>query len=163
TVTRGAHHRVYNGAHGAYCLENAVHLAATTRRQAAHTHGTPSALHPGRFARLCAVSIALAAAPAIASNCSVTSVGFTPLIDLGTGTYQGQEGGLYPGGSNLRPSGHDAAGRFLAETLSPVNGKIVFISIGMSNTTAEFSHFVPQAMSYPFRNPALLVVVCAEG
>src|SRR5262249_37758936 len=31
------------------------------------------------------------------------------------------------------------------------------------NTTLEFSHFVPLAMNYPGRNPALLVVDCAEG
>ena len=32
-----------------------------------------------------------------------TSVGFIPLTDLGAGTYQGYEGGLYPNGQNIPP------------------------------------------------------------
>lgn len=58
-----------------------------------------------------------------------------PLVDLGLGqTYNGQEGGLYPGGSNARPAAHDAAGRKIARGIvpldvegnpDPVNGKIV--------------------------------------
>jgi hypothetical protein len=35
--------------------------------------------------------------------CSVTSVGFTPINVLGAGTFRGFQGGLYPGGSNVRP------------------------------------------------------------
>ena len=57
-----------------------------------------------------AVTIALLAAagsPDFASDCTQISVGKTPLNDLGTGTYQGQQGGLYPGGSNTRPAVHD--------------------------------------------------------
>ena len=59
-----------------------------------------------------------------------------PLVDLGPGqTYQGYEGGLYPGGSNVRPGAHDAAGRKIAQSIVPldangdpdhVNGKIVY-------------------------------------
>src|SRR5437762_2458609 len=40
-------------------------------------------------------------------NCAGTSRGRIPLTDLGTGLYQGFEGGLYPGGVNVRPSAHD--------------------------------------------------------
>ena len=92
-----------------------------------------------------------------ASNCAVTSVGKTPLDDLGPGTYQGQQGGLYPDGENQRPPAHDAAGRAIAEAITPINNRVVLISIGMSNATQEFSRFVPLAMSYPGRNPALRV------
>jgi lysophospholipase L1-like esterase len=102
-------------------------------------------------------------AAALAANCAVTSVAFTPLPDLGTGTYQGYQGGLYPGGSNARPSAHDAAGRALAVAMRPIDGRTVLISIGMSNTTAEFRRFVPLAMNDPRRNPDLLVVDCAKG
>jgi lysophospholipase L1-like esterase len=111
---------------------------------------------------ICALLLCLPAALP-AANCSVTSVGFTPLMDLGTGTYHGYEGGLYPGGGNARPPSHDAAGRALAAAIAPIDGKIVFISIGMSNTTQEFRTFVPLAMNYAGRNPSLLVVDCAEG
>src|SRR5258708_5448250 len=38
------------------------------------------------------------------------SMGFTALNDLGTGTYKGEQGGLYPGGSNTMPAGHLKAG-----------------------------------------------------
>ena len=56
----------------------------------------------------------LAGGPSAASNCAVTSVGKTPLDDLGPGTYQGMPDGLYPGGANQRPAAHDAAGRAIA-------------------------------------------------
>src|SRR5438552_13930430 len=35
----------------------------------------------------------------------------------------------------------------------PVNGQIVMISVGMSNTTQEFSRFVPMASADPTKNP----------
>ena len=44
-----------------------------------------------------------------AADCTGTSVGFLPLNDLGTGVYQGFQGGLYPGGSDVRPAAHDEA------------------------------------------------------
>jgi hypothetical protein len=97
------------------------------------------------------------------ANCNRTTVGYVPLTDLGTGTYQGFDGGLYAGGSNLRPAGHDAAGRAIAAAIAPIDGAVVLISIGMSNATQEFSRFVPLAMQHPGRNPALRVVDCAQG
>jgi len=42
-----------------------------------------------------------------------------PLTDLGTGTYMGEEGGLYPDGSNVRPPGQDAAGVAIAQAIRP--------------------------------------------
>lgn len=66
-----------------------------------------------------------------------------PLVDLGPGqTYNGQEGGLYPGGSNVRPAAHDAAGKKIAQGIAPldadgnsdpVNGKIVIMPVSVSN------------------------------
>ena len=41
-----------------------------------------------------------------------------PLVDLGPGqTYHGEEGGLHPGGSNVRFAAHDAAGRKIARDI----------------------------------------------
>ena len=126
-------------------------------------------LHAPLAALLAAI---LAAAPAAAGgNCSVTSVGFTPLNQLGAGTYHGFQGGLYPGGANQRPTAHNAAGVAIANAIAPLDtlgvpdpsSAVVLISIGMSNTTFEFSHFVPKAMGNPLRNPSLLVIDCAEG
>src|SRR5215467_12438650 len=71
-----------------------------------------------------------------ASDCSKTSVGFTPLNDLGAGSYKGMQGGLYPGGSNVRPAGHETAGLDLARSIGPLgttgqsdpSGHIVLLS-----------------------------------
>ena len=100
-----------------------------------------------------------------------SSTGLVPLTDLKTGTYQGKEGGLYPGGGNDRPAAHEDAGLRLARSLVPLDedgkpsdtGKIVLISIGMSNTTMEFSSFKRIADADPQRNPKLVIVDCAQG
>jgi hypothetical protein len=39
-----------------------------------------------------------------------SSVGLIPLTDLDAGKYQGEEGGLYPGGKNNPPQSHLDAG-----------------------------------------------------
>jgi hypothetical protein len=109
------------------------------------------------------------AVPAI--DCSGTSTGRVPLIDLGTGSYLGAQGGLYPGGVNGRPAAHDAAGIAIATAIQPLdtlgqpdpNGRVVFISIGMSNCTQEFSTFVGRANGDPFKQANVLVVDCAQG
>ena len=80
--------------------------------------------------------------------------GNTPINDLGSGLYLGQySGGLYPGGSNDAPPEHTTAGLARAGQIQPLdtlgdpdpNGRYVFLSIGMSNTTQEFSTFVSEA------------------
>ena len=95
-----------------------------------------------------------------------------PLMDMGTGWYQGSQGGLYPKGSNTRPPAHEAAGLEAARAIRPLNsdgqpddasGKIVFLSIGMSNTTQEFSTFKPTADADPNKNPRLVIVDGAQG
>lgn len=109
------------------------------------------------------------AAPAI--DCARDSTGLIPLNDLGSNLYLGSQGGLYPSGSNQRPAGHTAAGLSIANSVGPLdtlgfpdpNGRVVLISIGMSNTTQEFQTFVPKANADPARNPRLLVVDCAVG
>jgi hypothetical protein len=131
----------------------------------------------GPIRRACgivAVAAVALAAPwlAAAQNCARTSVGFTPLDDLGTGSYRGFQGGLYGGGTNTPPAAHLAAGVALAQAVTPrdaagnpdaENGSIVLMSVGMSNTTQEFSTFVPLAMNDPQRHPRLLVVDAAQG
>jgi hypothetical protein len=101
----------------------------------------------------------------------------TPLNDLGTGTYLGAEGGLYPGGSNQRPDAFLAAGESLSNQIAPLdqsghsdpsNGRIVMISVGMSNATDIFNSgsstgsFEPRANAEPDRNPQLVIVDGAQ-
>ena len=106
------------------------------------------------------------------ANCANTSTGFIPLIDLGSNLYHGYPGGLYPGGSNLRPSAHEQAGLAIASSIEPLDtlgnpdaahGRIVLASIGMSNATMEFQAFLPKVNADPARNPRLLAVDCAVG
>ena len=86
----------------------------------------------------------------------------TPLIDL-TGTYMGETGGLYGDGNNTPPAALFTEGRRRALDIRPIDGAVVMISVGMSNTTQEFSSFVPLAMGHPDVNPELVVVDGAQG
>lgn len=93
------------------------------------------------------------------------------LPNLGSEKYQGYEGGLYPDGKNERPQDHDAAGLALAKTIAPLgpdgqpakDGKIVLLSVGMSNTTQAFSTFKRIADVDKERNPDLTIVDGAQG
>src|SRR4030095_16420259 len=109
--------------------------------------------------------------PAPAIDCTGTSTGLVPLTDLGAGLYQGYAGGLYSGGANVRPAAHEAAGVGIANAIVPLDtlgqpsatGRVVLISIGMSNCTQEFSTFVPKANSDPMKRANVLVIDCAQG
>ena len=46
-----------------------------------------------------------------------------PLDELGTGKYQGHQGGFYPGGKNERPAAHEKAGVKLAKSVKPAAKK----------------------------------------
>ncbi len=68
------------------------------------------------------------------------------LTDLTSGGYLGFRGGLYPNGSDVEPSTHAAEGGRRAALIRPLDangtasasGKVVLVSIGMSNTSQEF-------------------------
>lgn len=125
------------------------------------------------FALLAAFAVlALVAAHAQAADCTATSTGLVPLNDLGAGSYQGESGGLYGGGSNQRPFAHDFAGARIARSIvpldtlgqpDPVNGRVLLISIGMSNCTQEFSAFITKAGADPMRSSFARAVDCAIG
>ena len=100
-----------------------------------------------------------------------TTTPMTALTDLGTGTYQGSEGGLYPNGSNVRPASHDADGVAFAKGIVPLDsngnysptGKYVMMAIGESTAQNEFSRFQPIANADPAKNPYLVIVNGAQG
>ena len=100
------------------------------------------------FAPAAVASLAASLAPVShGSDCTRTGVGFIPLTQLGQSLYLGQyPGGLYPGGRNTMPLLHLNEGLKRAQSVQPrnsagqpdPNGRIVFLSIGMSNTTQEW-------------------------
>ncbi|MEP7146829.1 MAG: hypothetical protein ABI792_07445 [bacterium] len=105
-------------------------------------------------------------------NCLNTSTGLPPIIDLGTGYFRNFQGGLYPGGSNSRPLSHNNDGINLANQIvpldtagnyNPVTGKIVLLSVGMSNCSSEFLQFIQQVSTAPNINPKLVLVNGAQG
>ncbi|CAG0980875.1 hypothetical protein PHYC_01758 [Phycisphaerales bacterium] len=101
-----------------------------------------------------------ATATVLASDCTRTSVGLWPLPELGQGLYLNQyQGGLYPNGSNAMPQAHRAAGLLAAANIVPRDaagnpadtGRVVMVSIGMSNTTQEFcGGTYPTCQSFSF-------------
>lgn len=94
-----------------------------------------------------------------------------PLNELGTAKYQGFEGGFYPGGQNERPKEHEAAGLKLAKQVQPLNadgkpdpsGKIVLLSIGMSNTSQSSQGFQRALSEASNLNPRVQFVNGAQG
>lgn len=104
-------------------------------------------------------------------GCGRTSIGIAPLTDLDSAGYHGQSGGLYGRGSNVPPPSHLAEGLALARSTGPLDaagrpnagGRYALLSIGMSNTTQEFSTFKTLADADPARHPRLVIVDGAQG
>jgi len=98
-------------------------------------------------------------------------IGLTPLTELGRGTYKGEDGGLYGNGRNSPPAAHLQAALKEAARIIPLDaqgkpsdeGTIVLISVGMSNTSQEFSRFKERADLDPEKSPLLVIVNCAQG
>ena len=112
-----------------------------------------------------------AARPAPQSDCNRTSTGLIPINDLGSGFHRGYQGGLYEGGSNTPSEQYLSEGLAHSARVQPLNGfgqpdpngKIVLLSIGMSNTTQEYSVFKQMADADPEKNPSVAIVDGAQG
>lgn len=95
----------------------------------------------------------------------------TPLTELGAANYKGEDGGLYGGGKNTPPSTHLDAALREAEKIIPIDaagkpaaaGKIGLISVGMSNTTQEFTRFMADANHDPQKSRHVVLVDGAQG
>ncbi|CAN5215306.1 hypothetical protein BH11BAC6_BH11BAC6_09420 [soil metagenome] len=95
-----------------------------------------------------------------------------PLTDLGTGTYFGYAGGLYPNGEN-EPSGDYAQDLFEFSSAivpldgngnyAPTTGKIGFISIGASTCSIMMNNLRKKIKQSPLTNPRLLMANCTGG
>lgn len=94
-----------------------------------------------------------------------------PLTELGEQKYQGFQGGLYPGGKNEPPAEHAQAGLALAKQVQPLDaagkpspaGKIVLLSIGMSNTSQASQGFERHLAKADDINPRFLFVNGAQS
>lgn len=101
-----------------------------------------------------------------------SSVGFKPLTEMtAEDRYQGEGGGLYGGGSNDPPAALAVAANTVTAKIQPLDaegkpavaGKVVLVSISMSNATQEFSRFKQLADADPSKSPLVSIVDCAQG
>lgn len=90
------------------------------------------------------------------------------LTDPGSDEYRGYERGLYPGGLNYPPAAHRELGMKRSAMIAPLaldgrpdpRGRIVLLSIGMSNASMEFTAF--QRTLGARINPRLAIVDGAQ-
>jgi hypothetical protein len=109
--------------------------------------------------------------PSAATVSSKWSEHLTPLTELGTGKYKGEDGGLYGEGRNQPPELHLKAALNEAARIQPLDaqgkpaseGKIVVLSVGMSNTTMEYSQFKRLADADPQKARNVVIVDGAQG
>jgi hypothetical protein len=100
------------------------------------------------------------------------STGLVPLTDMSAqDRYKGEDGGLYGQGRNTPPDAHRQAAKAELARIQPLDtegrpapdGKIVLLSISMSNATQEFSVFKRRADTDSAKAPALTIVDGAQG
>ena len=96
------------------------------------------------------------------ADCSLSRTGLIPLTDMGKRKYRGHRGGLYPSGVNRPPPKYLRRGTEAAKRIRPIDGKIVLLSIGMSNASDEFAAFKRGADRDPQKNASLVVVDGAQ-
>jgi hypothetical protein len=109
-------------------------------------------------------------------DCSVEKTGMVPINDLVGGTYKGKpgdrtaSGGLFPGGTNIRPNASEVES--VADGIGPLdangnpdpNGRYGLVSIGMSNTKNEFETFIDVLLQGGVgKDSDLIVVNGAQG
>lgn len=99
-------------------------------------------------------------------------IGFKPLMEMtAEDRYLGQDGGLYGGGKNEPPAAHLKAALTARDAIGPLgkdgkpdaSGKIVLVSISMSNATQEFSRFKQIADADEAKSAKLQIIDCAQG
>jgi hypothetical protein len=113
-----------------------------------------------------AVALSTSSAPAgrsqVQADCSLSSTGLVPLTDMGRRRYRGYKGGLYPTGRNRPTTTYLRKGLASSRQVRPIDGKIVLLSVGMSNATAEFAAFKRAADRDAAKNPNLTIVDGAQ-
>ena len=101
-----------------------------------------------------------------------SSVGLKPLTEMtAEDRYKGEDGGLYGGGRNEPPEAHGKAALAESARVVPLDedgnpsadGKIVLMSLGMSNTAGVWVTFKELADRDPQKSPRVVVVNGAVG
>jgi hypothetical protein len=95
----------------------------------------------------------------------------TPLPELGSAEYLGFTGGLYPDAKNSPPAPHEQTGVAVGASVRPVesdgspspSGKVVFLSIGFSNASREFSQFIRLVDGDKRKNCSLVTIDAARN
>src|SRR6185295_1129761 len=99
-------------------------------------------------------------------------IGLKPLSYMSAkDKYKGEDGGLYGKGENKPPQEHLKSALLVSKTIQPLDakgnpaedGEIGLVSIGMSNTTQEFSTFVQLAGHDAKKSPHVVLVDGAQG
>jgi hypothetical protein len=103
---------------------------------------------------------------------AITDTITIPIIDMGTNTYRGFKGGLYPDGSNL-PSGTYADDLLsVVSSIKPLDtggirnnttGKIGFIGVGASTCSIMIKALKGKTDGNPLTNPKLVLAPCTSG
>jgi hypothetical protein len=102
----------------------------------------------------------------------VERTGMTPLCDMSaTDRYKGEDGGLYGKGRNGPAEPLRGAANTALKEIRPLDsegkpsrdGRVVLVSISMSNATQEFSYFKRIADDDAAKSPSLTIVDCAQG
>jgi hypothetical protein len=98
--------------------------------------------------------------------------GLKPLSDMtAEDRYKGEDGGLYGEGRNTPPGSHRKLAEAELARIEPLDakgksaadGRIVLVSISMSNATQEFSMFKRIADADAAKSPHVTIVDCAQG
>jgi Putative Ig domain/Abnormal spindle-like microcephaly-assoc'd, ASPM-SPD-2-Hydin len=97
----------------------------------------------------------------ISSDVAGTNNPLVALTDLGTGTYLGYEGGLYPNGQNTPPASQLNQALADAQTIANTPGKYAMISLGVSITRTIWDEYGPMEAADPALNPNLVLVNAA--
>ena len=77
--------------------------------------------------------------------------------------HQGEDGGLYGGGKNVPPDALRLRAEEELARIAPIDGRIVLVSISMSNATQEFSRFKKLADADAAKSGSLTIVDGAQG
>jgi hypothetical protein len=77
--------------------------------------------------------------------------------------YQGEDGGLYGGGKNVPPDALRLRAEEELAKVAPIDGRIVLLSISMSNATQEFSRFKKIADADAAKSGSVTIVDGAQG